>query len=50
MGVNFSWRGQYLVMLEGDSCGSPHGTGRFICDGDQSPGQAQYLVMLEGGS
>ena len=32
---HFSWKGQYLVMLEGDSCCSAHSTGRFICDADQ---------------
>ena len=34
--VIFSWKGQYLVMLEGDSCCYAHCTGRFMCDGDQS--------------
>ena len=30
-----SWQAQYLVMLEGDTCCSPHWKWRFICDQDR---------------
>ena len=33
---DFAWQAQYLVKLEDDSCCSPHCTGCFICDADQS--------------
>ena len=33
---HFLWQGQYLEMLEGDSCCSTHCTGRFMSDEDQS--------------
>ena len=34
--IHFSWRAQYLVKLEDDSCCFAHCTGHFICDADQS--------------
>ncbi len=35
-GMSFSWQAQYLLMLEGASCCSPHCKWRFICEDDQS--------------
>ncbi len=31
---HFTWQAQYLVMLEGNLCGSAHCKRRFICDED----------------
>ena len=31
-----TWQAQYLVMLEGDSCGCANWSGRCMCDMDQS--------------
>ena len=33
---HFAWQGQYLVMLEGDTCGSTQCKRRFKCDEDQA--------------
>ena len=42
----FTGQVQYLVMLEDDTCCSPHCKWRFICDQDRGK-HSKYLVMLE---